>query len=347
MKALRRLAFTDGGPRVRADRIRRDRPHLRVGDGLRRQLAAMLWRVAPCAPESDRRHRVRRIGVRGDLCVAVGVLVLVALVKRAEPGVSGKGGVLRGALASAGLVVLQALLGMVTVRVGQRALGYSRALLNSTLVLAALAATVLRAGGLGGALASGAAPSSTQARHAEHSRAQRSRSSPCSSAGLPRKSREPTVRAPDSRCAAARFCRRFRRSTCSLRHRLLAFLLFLHVLGLMTAFTARGEAPAVIRTVRVAFALTVPAARDRRRDGRDASAAGDALAARGGRDRHLAHALRARMARALSERRPHGRGGARGGSGDCGASRVARGRRSGVVATAAVTERSTRSCAIW
>jgi heme A synthase len=38
-------------------------------------------------------------------------------------------------------------------------------------------------------------------------------------------------------------------------HRLLAFLLFFHVLGLMIGFARRREAPVVVRTVRVAFAL--------------------------------------------------------------------------------------------
>jgi heme A synthase len=38
-------------------------------------------------------------------------------------------------------------------------------------------------------------------------------------------------------------------------HRILAFLVFFHVLGLLIAFTRRREAPIVLRTVRVAFGL--------------------------------------------------------------------------------------------
>ena len=85
--------------------------------------------------------------------VMVVSLVLLAYSKRAEPGVAGRGGVLRAATLAAGLVFFQALLGMVTVRMGNTAWATVAHLLNGALLLAALAATVLRAGGLGGTIA--------------------------------------------------------------------------------------------------------------------------------------------------------------------------------------------------
>ena len=90
-------------------------------------------------------------------------LVLLAYLKRAEPGVSGRLGVLRAAMLAGALIVLQALLGMVTVRMGNTAAATVAHLLNGALLLAALATTVLRAGGLGGAAAIGAIPSRTRA----------------------------------------------------------------------------------------------------------------------------------------------------------------------------------------
>ena len=93
----------------------------------------------------------------------VALLVLVAFSKRGEPGVSGPRGVLRAALLAAALVVLQALLGLVTVRMGNTAWATVAHLLNGALLLAALAATVLRAGGLGGRIAVGSTAARTRA----------------------------------------------------------------------------------------------------------------------------------------------------------------------------------------
>src|SRR5664279_5327306 len=154
-------------------------------------------------------------------------LVLLAYLKRAEPGVSGRLGVLRAATVAH--------------------------LLNGALLLAALATTVLRAGGLGGAAAIGAIPSRTRA----------ARGSAAAAAialvtvlfgGLTAK-----IPGANSACEGFPLCRGsflpLPPQHVQFTHRILAFLLFFHVLGLMIGFAKRKDAPIVVRTVRVAFAL--------------------------------------------------------------------------------------------
>lgn len=183
----------------------------------------------------------------------VGGLVLLAYRKRAEPGVSGRFGVLRAALLAGALILLQALLGMVTVRMGNTAAATVSHLLNGALLLAALATTVLRAGGLGGAATFGAVAAKTRA----------ARGSAAAAAialvtvllgGLTAK-----IPGANSACEGFPLCRGsflpLPSQHVQFTHRVLAFLLFFHVLGLMIGFAKRKEAPVVVRTARVAFAL--------------------------------------------------------------------------------------------
>jgi heme A synthase len=181
-------------------------------------------------------------------------LVLVALKKRGEPGVSGSRGVLRAALLAAALIVVQALLGMVTVRMGNTAWATVAHLLNGALLLAALAATVLRAGGLGGRLAVGATAARTRtARGAAAAAA----IALCTVlfGGLTAK-----IPGANTACQGFPLCRgsllpAIPAQHVQFTHRILAFLLLFHVLGLMIGFARRREAPAVLGLVRVAFVL--------------------------------------------------------------------------------------------
>jgi heme A synthase len=182
------------------------------------------------------------------------LLVAVALRKRAEPGVSGRGGVLRAATLAAALIVLQALLGMVTVRMGNTAWATVAHLLNGALLLAALAATVLRAGGLGGGIASGTTPSRTRAARGSAAAAAIALATVLFG-GLTAK-----IPGANSVCEGFPLCRgsllpAIPAQHVQFTHRILAFVLFFHVLGLMIGFARRREAPAVLRLVRVAFAL--------------------------------------------------------------------------------------------
>ena len=182
------------------------------------------------------------------------LLVGVALSKRAEPGVSGRGGVLRAALLAAGLVMFQALLGMVTVRMGNTAWATVAHLLNGALLLAALAATLLRAGGFGGSVATRASPSRTRAARGSYVAAALALVTVLFG-GLTAK-----IPGANSACEGFPLCSGSIFPSLSTQHvqythRLLAFLLFLHVFGLMIGFAKRGELDVVVRTVRVAFAL--------------------------------------------------------------------------------------------
>lgn len=184
----------------------------------------------------------------------VALLILAAYRKRQEPGVPGHGGVLRAALLAGLLIVVQALLGMITVRMGNSAGSTVAHLLNGALLLAALAATVLRAGGLGGRLMDRATPTMTRA----------ARGSAAAAAialvtvlfgGLTAK-----IPGANSACTGFPLCSgsflpSIPAQHVQFTHRLIAFLLFFHVLGLMIGFTRRREAPAVLRTLRIAFGL--------------------------------------------------------------------------------------------
>ncbi len=180
-------------------------------------------------------------------------LVLLAYLKRAEPGVSGRLGVLRAAMLAGALIVLQAVLGMVTVRMGNTAAATVAHLLNGALLLAALATTVLRAGGLGGAAAIGAIPSRTRAARGSASAAAIALVTVLFG-GLTAK-----IPGANSACEGFPLCRGsflpLPPQHVQFTHRILAFLLFFHVLGLMIGFAKRKDAPIVVRTVRVAFAL--------------------------------------------------------------------------------------------
>jgi heme A synthase len=184
----------------------------------------------------------------------VALLVAAAFKYRREAGVGGRGGALRAALLAAILIVLQAVLGMVTVRMGNTAGATVAHLLNGSLLLAALAATVLRAGGLGAGPLAGATP--------RKSRAGRGAAVAAGIAliivlfgGLTAK-----IPGANSACVGFPLCSGTLLPTLPIQHvqfthRLFAFLLFFHVLGLMIGFARRGEAPIVVRTVRIAFAL--------------------------------------------------------------------------------------------
>jgi heme A synthase len=178
-------------------------------------------------------------------------LVLLAFARRAEPGVSGKGGVLRAALVAGGLIVLQALLGMVTVRMGNSPGATVAHLLNGALLLAALATTVLRAGGLGGSIARDGAPWRTRAARGAFAAASIALVTVLFG-GLTAK-----IPGANSACQGFPLCRgaMVPAQHVQITHRILAFLLFLHVLGLMIGFAKRAELDVVVRTVRVAFAL--------------------------------------------------------------------------------------------
>jgi heme A synthase len=85
--------------------------------------------------------------------LSIAGLALAARTRRAEPGVGGKGGVLRPAGAALVLVVAVALLGMVTVKLGNSMRATVAHWTVAMALLAVLIVTAVRSGALGGATA--------------------------------------------------------------------------------------------------------------------------------------------------------------------------------------------------
>jgi len=83
------------------------------------------------------------------LSLAIAALVVAAWLKRREPGVGGPGGVLRASLLAILLVVVAALFGAVTVKIGLDPLVVVTHLAIAMALLAVLVVVVVRAGGLG------------------------------------------------------------------------------------------------------------------------------------------------------------------------------------------------------
>lgn len=254
MRALRRLAFATlvmaYVQLVFGAIVRISGSGMGCGDNWPRCFGSWLPRLDDPTVAIEFTHRV----FAAVVSAMVAALVILAFRTRAEPGVGGRGGVLRASLLAAALVLVQALLGMVTVRMGNSAVATVAHLLNGALVLAALASAVLRAGGLGGAAAAGMIAARTRA----------ARGSAAAAAialvtllfgGLTAK-----IPGANSACEGFPLCSgsflpALPAQHVQFTHRLLAFLLFFHVLGLLIGFTRRREAPVVVRTVRIAFAL--------------------------------------------------------------------------------------------
>ena len=254
MKVLRRLAYATlalaYAQLVFGAIVRISGSGMGCGDNWPRCFGSWLPRLDNPTVAIEFTHRV----FAAMVVAMVAVLVLVAFRRREERGVGGAGGVLRASLLAGALVVLQALLGMVTVRMGNTAVATVAHLLNGALLLSVLAIAVLRAGGLGGATTLGVPAART--------RAARGAAAAAAIALVTLLFGGLTAKIPGANSACEGF------PLCSgsiipalpaqhvqFTHRLLAFLLFFHVLGLAIGFARRREAPVVVRTVRVAFAL--------------------------------------------------------------------------------------------
>lgn len=199
-------------------------------------------------------HRYLAVG----LFVAIGVLLAVAWRARRETGVSGRGGVLRAAGLATGLWFAPALFGAVTVYTGNPAWATVVHKLLAASLIGVLVAAVVRAGGLGGAEATApTGPGGATAATRAATRAARAGATAAAAlalltvlmGGL-------TAKLPDAAVA----CRGF--PLCGegslgggaqhvqLTHRVLAYLLVLHLWSLPFTFARRGE-PAALRRLAV------------------------------------------------------------------------------------------------
>jgi cytochrome c oxidase assembly protein subunit 15 len=190
------------------------------------------------------------------LLLSLAALLVAALRHRDEPGVGGRGGVLRPAVVALSLGFGAALLGAVTVKFENAPLATLAHWTVAMSLVAAVVAAVIRAGGLGGAAAR-AGGASMKARRGAFAAAALALTAVVMG-GLTAKFQGAPVACqtflpfctpnPDVAPAAVHV---------QVTHRWIAVLLVLHLVGLFFAFRKRGEAPIVRRAATIALALGI------------------------------------------------------------------------------------------
>jgi heme a synthase len=184
-------------------------------------------------------------------------LAVAAYRSRSEPGVAGPGGVLRPASIAMALVVAVALLGMVTVKLGNRPIATVAHWTLALTLLAVLIAAAVRAGALGGA---------TARAHGGTGRAVRSIGAGAALAflavvlgGLVAKFPGAAVACPSfPLCGTTPAGVPPGAAHLQLTHRMLAYFLFFHVLGVSMAVSRRAEEAQPVKTaVKLAAALVL------------------------------------------------------------------------------------------
>ena len=191
------------------------------------------------------------------LVVAVASMVLVAFRHRGEAGVGGRGGALRSSLGALGAVLLAAVLGGVTVKLGNAPWATVAHWLVAMTVLAMIATTAIRSGTLGGSAVLVQRGSRRAARAAYVAAALAILA--VALGGL-------TAKFPGAAvgCTTVPFCGPNPSVEPSsihiqLTHRTLAVLLALHLIGVVMMLRKRraSEAPVVLRAAWIALAMVI------------------------------------------------------------------------------------------
>lgn len=190
------------------------------------------------------------------LVLTVVAFAVVAWRARAEPRVAGRGGVLRAAILAVVVVVAAALLGAVTVKLGNPPYATVAHWLVAMTLFATLGAAAMRAGALGGAAATTEAVSGRVLRAAYAAAAIAFLT--VALGGL-------TAKLPSAAIACRSFplCGRDAAAGAEavhvqLTHRVLAFLLLLHLIGVVAGLSRRrGESRTVARAAGVALGLVI------------------------------------------------------------------------------------------
>lgn len=189
------------------------------------------------------------------LILSLVILVAAAWRRRAQDGVGGAGGVLRAAALALALGLSAALLGAITVKLGNAPFATLAHWTVAMSLIAALVAAIIRAGGFGG----------VEARMGGASmKARRGTAVGATMALLAVVMGGLTAKYPGAAVACLSF------PLCGanpdvirgavhiqLTHRVLAFVLVLHLVGLVMAFRKRREARVVRRVAAIALALGV------------------------------------------------------------------------------------------
>jgi heme A synthase len=193
--------------------------------------------------------------IAATLSVAILALVALAFLRRRTPGVSGRGGVLRAAALAAALVVAAALFGAVTVKLelGNKLVIVTHLAIAMTL-LAVLVSAVMRTGGLG---ASSAAVGTASVKTWRAARA----AVALTFAVLVLGAFTAHVPGANASCVGFPLCRGSLIPSgtqhIQLTHRILAFLLFFHLIGIAIGVRRRGEASLIVRAAFVALGAVV------------------------------------------------------------------------------------------
>ena len=191
------------------------------------------------------------------LVITVTSLLVAAFRHRAEPGVGGRGGTLRTASGAFGAVLFAAVLGGVTVKLGNAPWATVAHWLVAMTVLAMVAATAIRAGTLGG--------SASLVQHGS-TRAARSALVAAVLAILAVALGGLTAKMPGAAvgCTTVPLCGPNPNVDASgvhiqLTHRTIAVLLVLHLIGMVVTLQRRraSEAPIVVRTAWIALGMVV------------------------------------------------------------------------------------------
>jgi cytochrome c oxidase assembly protein subunit 15 len=188
----------------------------------------------------------------GALTLAIIALVVAAWLKRNEPGVAGAAGVLRPSLLAILLVIIAALFGAVTVKMALNPLVVVTHLVIGMSLLAVLVIVVVRAGGFG----AGTVP-------ARYERTMRSAAAAAGLTFLILVFGALTANTSGAAVACLGFpwCRAITMGGAPLyiqvTHRILAFLLLGHLIGIVIGARKRGEARAIRNAAWTALGIVI------------------------------------------------------------------------------------------
>ena len=193
--------------------------------------------------------------IAASLSLTLLALLGVAIARRHEPGVGGRGGVLRAAGLAVALTVVVSVFGGITVKLHLPAPVTATHFVLAMALLATLVAVVQRAGGLGAS--SVAAGGVSRRTHRGATAAAVLAIAVVAIGAL-------TAKIPGAAAACQGFplCSggilpRFGMQHVQFTHRILAFLLLFHMIGLAFAIAKRGDAAAVVRAGRIALGAVV------------------------------------------------------------------------------------------
>jgi len=188
----------------------------------------------------------------GALTLAIIALVVAAWLKRNEPGVNGPGGMLRPSLLAILLVIVAAIFGAVTVKMALNPLVVVTHLVIAMSLLAVLVIVVVRAGGFG----AGTVP-------ARYERTMRSAAAAAGLTFLILVFGALTANTSGAAVACLGFpwCRAITMGGAPLyihvTHRILAFLLLGHLIGIVIGARKRGEARAIRNAAWTALGIVI------------------------------------------------------------------------------------------